>query len=150
MKLQVCSLFHLSRMKFVRWRTCVPREGKGSTAEEAIGSSRSEKTINILLCITCLPTTAEEGKRGRQKESSHFMTDKRSSVRAKTVKSEQSSSKLKNMSCTRRPVSVVASRAESLSGLRQRAAHAEEAGVMKSRLWRGAAVWEHSTPSAAV
>ncbi len=40
----------------------MPREGKGLTVEEAIGSSRSEKTINILLCITCLQTTAEEGK----------------------------------------------------------------------------------------
>lgn len=55
-------MFCLSRMEFVRWRTVVPREGKGSNVEEAIGSSRSDKTINILLCITCLPTTAEEAR----------------------------------------------------------------------------------------
>ncbi len=69
LKLQVCSLFCLSRMEFVRWRTVVPREGKGLTAEEAIGSSHSEKTINVLLCITCLQTTAEEEKEKDRKRA---------------------------------------------------------------------------------
>ncbi len=91
LKLQVCSLFCLSRMEFVRWRTVVPREGKGLTAEEAIGSSHSEKTINVLLCITCLQTTAEEEKeKDRKRAATSWQTKdhwskKDCQVRAKII-----------------------------------------------------------------
>ncbi|KAK7127597.1 hypothetical protein R3I93_020241 [Phoxinus phoxinus] len=76
-------------MEFVRWRTVVPSEGKGSNVEEAIGSSRSDKTINILLCITCLPNTAEEaGEEDRKRAATSLQrkdqwSGQRSSTRAK-------------------------------------------------------------------
>lgn len=75
----------------------MPSEGKGSNVEEAIGSSRSDKTINILLCITCLPYTAEEERKEDRERAATSLQRKdqwsgqRSSTRAKIGKSEKRS-----------------------------------------------------------